>query len=226
MNISNVFIKEPCHESWDAMEDLGSRRFCDSCLKEVHDLSNLTLEQAQEVLSHEHVCIRYAYTEDDEHILFKDELDPVWRLYKQGEGVRALIAAASFAVPLLFTACDAPHPDPGRETSHAISPITLEEEKASMVHITPIEVGSARKTQMTKAQNKHAIQVEMGEPPMIKAHEKVEHVSCEDDAKKPHIKNVVRAKGAHQALPKHTTTPIRKTQGKPMRIKHRNLSHE
>ncbi len=42
-----ITIDEPCHEAWDKMNPLGCDRFCNSCNKVVHDLTNFTEEALQ-----------------------------------------------------------------------------------------------------------------------------------------------------------------------------------
>jgi len=39
MRSTNVEIVSPCHESWEAMQGEGARRYCGVCQKDVHDLS-------------------------------------------------------------------------------------------------------------------------------------------------------------------------------------------
>ena len=62
-------IADPCHENWEAMGDEGGgKRFCESCSKKVHDLSQLTEAQARTLLEAPRpasgLCIRYASHHD------------------------------------------------------------------------------------------------------------------------------------------------------------------
>ena len=57
-------IANPCHENWDAMHaEGGGARFCDQCSKSVHNLSDMTESDAQELLAaprgKDGLCIRY-----------------------------------------------------------------------------------------------------------------------------------------------------------------------
>ncbi len=42
-----ITIEEPCHEAWDKMNSLGRDRFCSSCKKIVHDLTDFSEEALQ-----------------------------------------------------------------------------------------------------------------------------------------------------------------------------------
>lgn len=103
MHSRNVEIKNPCHESWDAMHGDAARRFCDVCAKHVHNLSEMARDEAADLLqAHggEHLCVRYS-THDDGRIAFRGEsVVPVSRL----RSVRTAFAA------VMLAAC-APHGD-------------------------------------------------------------------------------------------------------------------
>jgi hypothetical protein len=54
-----VSFPKPCSEQWDAMRSEGCDRFCDRCEKTIHDLSQLTLEEAEELArSRDDFCVR------------------------------------------------------------------------------------------------------------------------------------------------------------------------
>jgi hypothetical protein len=97
-------IQNPCHEDWDAMHrEAGSRRFCEVCTKQVHDLSALTEPEAREVLVSEsakgRVCVRYTLDAAGE-IEFRPrttEAPSRWRMS---------LAAAGLAVGLLSGCAD------------------------------------------------------------------------------------------------------------------------
>jgi hypothetical protein len=64
MNKLRLPIANPCHEDWDAMNDQGGgRRFCDVCTKAVHDLSDMTENEAKVLLDAprpaDGLCIRF-----------------------------------------------------------------------------------------------------------------------------------------------------------------------
>lgn len=108
MKTTDVTIKNPCNEDWDAMSGGRKRRHCASCDKDVFHLSQMTQEEAQKLLRERDasICVRYAHDETGS-ILFRDSTLG-GRLELQWEGVRKLVAAAALVVPgLALVACDA-----------------------------------------------------------------------------------------------------------------------
>lgn len=96
MRSDRVHIDSPCHESWDAMEGDGARRFCGVCSRHVHDLSAMNLDDADELLrasAGQELCVRYQ-TEADGSVRFRD-LVPRSRLTRGL--VRTAFAASIFA---------------------------------------------------------------------------------------------------------------------------------
>lgn len=65
MKTTQLHIPEPCSADWAAMTGDEKRKFCDACAKHVHDLSAMTLREAEAVLEADresgHLCVRYAY---------------------------------------------------------------------------------------------------------------------------------------------------------------------
>ncbi len=54
-----VSLPAPCRENWDAMAPRGCNRLCAACDTLVHDLSSLTVDEADAILdSGEPVCVR------------------------------------------------------------------------------------------------------------------------------------------------------------------------
>jgi hypothetical protein len=54
-----VSFPKPCSERWDDMRPEGCNRFCDKCEKTIHDLSKLTLEEAEDLArSRREICVR------------------------------------------------------------------------------------------------------------------------------------------------------------------------
>lgn len=54
-----VTFPEPCSEPWDGMSEVGCNRHCASCDRIVHDLRELTADEAEALLdSEERVCVR------------------------------------------------------------------------------------------------------------------------------------------------------------------------
>ena len=60
MKKERIAISSPCHENWDSMTPSEKGRFCDSCNKEVHDVSLKTdIEIARELQQNQgDLCIR------------------------------------------------------------------------------------------------------------------------------------------------------------------------
>lgn len=73
MRTSHLPIAAPCHEDWDAMNPVDRGRFCQSCTKKVHDLTEMTQDEAQALLrsrAGERICVRYAH-DDQGRIRFR-----------------------------------------------------------------------------------------------------------------------------------------------------------
>ena len=74
MHSNTVEIASPCHESWEAMQGEGARRFCGVCQKDVHDLSAMAQAEAQALLREQSggsLCVRYT-AEVDGTLRFRD----------------------------------------------------------------------------------------------------------------------------------------------------------
>ncbi len=74
MRSDNVEIVSPCHESWEAMQGEGARRYCGVCQKDVHDLSAMAQAEAQALLREQagvSLCVRYS-AEADGTLRFRD----------------------------------------------------------------------------------------------------------------------------------------------------------
>jgi len=64
LSLNVIKVATPCHESWDAMHGKADKRFCDSCEKHVFNLSEMTADEARDVVtqyagSPEGLCVRY-----------------------------------------------------------------------------------------------------------------------------------------------------------------------
>lgn len=59
ISLEQIKIAEPCHEAWDTMTGNEQKRFCESCGKHVHDLSKMSREDAEMLVSAgPSVCVR------------------------------------------------------------------------------------------------------------------------------------------------------------------------
>ncbi len=206
---NDIPIPNPCDAAWDEMHDHGHHRFCDHCTTDVHDLSSLTQDEAMALLEarkDEHLCVRYAHHEGE--VFFKDSTSPVWRLSRQLEGAKALLAAAALVVPLLAAGCES-------ETSNtdsnpeAVSPITIEENGASLKPGAGLKPtfggGEAKPTTQTKPPVEE-VEHTMGEgPTMEEEMGDVEHVQGQEAVK------VVKGDLVHEP------TPTRNVSSKPIK---------
>ncbi len=103
MHSDSVTIERPCHESWDAMQGEGARRFCGVCQKDVHNLSAMGHDAARALLAAstgESLCVRYT-SEVDGTLRFRD-------LVPRASLTRRIVRTAFAAVAL--AACT-PHGD-------------------------------------------------------------------------------------------------------------------
>lgn len=118
MNRDDLNIPEPCDADWDAMTGDDRKRFCLSCTKHVHNLSEMSKQDATHLLdTSKNLCVQYASHSSGE-VFFNDSTHPAWRLHRQVEGAKRLLAAA-LLVPLA-AACDVPEQSPS-----AVSPVIL-----------------------------------------------------------------------------------------------------
>ena len=171
---TDIPIPNPCDAAWDEMHDHGHHRFCDHCTTDVHDLSSLTQEEAMALLEakkDEHLCVRYAHHEGE--VFFKDSTSPVWRLSRQLEGAKALLAAAALVVPMLAAGCEADSSNPD-STPEAVSPITIEEKGASLKPGAGLKPTFGGGTPTTET--KPPVEELVGEPAIEKEPVEVEHV--------------------------------------------------
>ena len=212
MKRQDLEIAKPCHEDWNGMEDRGERRFCGSCVKEVHDLSWLSAEEASELLSgpRGRVCIRYVVDAETDEVLFRDPSSSKWRMYRQREGVKALMAAAMVAAPMLLAGCEV-EPAPEEATASVISPIEIGE---TAPRLTP--AASRKPTFQAKPLPKPVAHIEplMGEPPMVQepvVHTKKGEVKDPGASRKPtfQVKKKVKAKKKEKTVETPKPTLIR-----------------
>jgi hypothetical protein len=90
MNDLRVSFPKPCTEQWDDMRPNGCNRHCARCDHIIHDLSRLTLDEAEALLaSNDRVCVRAEVASDG-----------VVKL-KAGGNRRRIVAAIGTSVGLL-----------------------------------------------------------------------------------------------------------------------------
>lgn len=102
--LDNLRIASPCNESWDNMIGDDRTRFCARCQKHVHNLSELTRDQAETFLQNvtESACVRI-YKRTDGTVLTSDcpvgvQKKRVKRLFLAtvGAGLAAAASAVAF----------------------------------------------------------------------------------------------------------------------------------
>jgi len=61
ISLDVIGVAEPCHEDWSGMTGGEQKKFCDSCAKHVHNLSEMTRDQAERFVTDNPtgVCIRF-----------------------------------------------------------------------------------------------------------------------------------------------------------------------
>ena len=57
--LSRLDVEEPCHADWNTMKGDESRRFCSGCRKHVHNLSEMSADEAEALLNSGPVCVRF-----------------------------------------------------------------------------------------------------------------------------------------------------------------------
>lgn len=101
MKRSDLHIPEPCSADWDAMTGDEQKRFCDACTKHVHNLSEMTRDDAKHLLNtNPNLCIQYHSNTKSGEVYFKDSDNSSWRMYRQMQGAKKLLAAA-LSIPML-----------------------------------------------------------------------------------------------------------------------------
>ncbi len=76
--LRQIRVAKPCHANWDAMSGDERQRFCGECQKHVHDLTEMTPEEAQQLFENSAgtPCVRFVPDETGAPI-FKNT--PAWR---------------------------------------------------------------------------------------------------------------------------------------------------
>ncbi len=129
MRTTHLPIANPCHEDWDAMDPDARGRFCQVCVKPVHDLSGMSEPEARDVLAQaagSRICVRYAH-DTQGRIRFREPPAPrtcrsPWRLPSLGAA----------AVAMAMAACT-PHEHP---SAHGIDPVETTAPPSSTMNMT------------------------------------------------------------------------------------------
>lgn len=64
--LTQIPIAEPCSKDWNAMTGDALTRFCDGCQKHVHNLSAMTVSEAEHLVCSAagRMCVRYEFNTD------------------------------------------------------------------------------------------------------------------------------------------------------------------
>lgn len=71
--LEQIKIASPCHANWDEMTGTDQARFCQSCRKNVYNLSEMTRAEAEALIQEKEgcLCVRF-YTRADGTLLTQD----------------------------------------------------------------------------------------------------------------------------------------------------------
>lgn len=142
VDIDRIGVASPCSESWDGMEGDERVRYCDRCALNVYNLSDLTRDQASDLVSaaEGRLCVRF-FKRDDGTMLTRD--CPVGLARRTGRFVRA-IAASLLALLGFLPSCgsdsSSPKPQPGSETVSPDDPHELQPLQGEIIKGAPDEI--------------------------------------------------------------------------------------
>ncbi len=108
-----IDVKRPCPASWDAMAGDGRSRFCEQCGLHVHNLSVMTLDEAQQLVCARagRLCVRFQRDEKGRVVTLDYETrvrrGRSWRFWS---AVAASLGLAGAAVRALLWQSPAPAP--------------------------------------------------------------------------------------------------------------------
>lgn len=110
MKKKDLHIASPCHENWEAMDARERGRFCNSCEKQVFDLSSMSKDSASALLREnagKRICVRYNYDNDGalkfkapEQRLGSAAVVPIGRLTSRRRMAAPAVAAAGLAIAM------------------------------------------------------------------------------------------------------------------------------
>ncbi len=94
--LDSVEVKSPCLQNWDEMRGGDQIRFCDHCVKDVHNLSEMTRKQARKIVAESvgGICVRYIRRPDGRIQTIKNTLHQITRQ----TGITAGILGTSLSV--------------------------------------------------------------------------------------------------------------------------------
>jgi hypothetical protein len=97
--LDSIEVKSPCAQDWDSMHGSNDFRFCDHCVKHVHDLSAMTRKDARKLIarSNGNICVRYVRRPDGRIETLKHRLHQITRQ----AGIAAGVLGTSLTVSTL-----------------------------------------------------------------------------------------------------------------------------
>jgi Carboxypeptidase regulatory-like domain/Ankyrin repeats (3 copies)/Ankyrin repeats (many copies) len=95
--VDSIEVKSPCSQSWDSMQGNDEVRFCDHCVKHVHDLSAITRKDVRKLIARSRggLCVRYVRRPDGRIETLKRTLHQLTRQTGIAAGVLGTSLAAS-----------------------------------------------------------------------------------------------------------------------------------
>jgi hypothetical protein len=119
--LENLYVEKPCSEDWNAMEGDERERHCKSCNHAVLDLSSMTREEAEAVVTNSsgRLCVRYT-VDDDGALMNKPSRKPfVWMsLFRLNRVARWMAVGLSTILPFVsLGAGQKVLPKPGKTTT-------------------------------------------------------------------------------------------------------------
>ncbi len=87
--LDSIEVKSPCLQDWDSMHGSDEIRFCDHCVKHVHDLSAMTRKDAAKLIARSQggICVRYIRRPDGRIETLKRKLHHITRQTGLAAGV-------------------------------------------------------------------------------------------------------------------------------------------
>lgn len=151
-----VGVQTPCHERWDAMHGDAQKRFCDQCEKHVHNLSEMTRDEAEALVNANPtgLCIRM-YKDEQGNVITADTSRVEQQRRRAAFGwlpwLGVLAGAASAVLiwigvtrpptqPTCMMGVEEPLPAPQAQPAPAKQPPVIHQGGASPPIVLPIEV--------------------------------------------------------------------------------------
>jgi hypothetical protein len=105
--LDSVEVKSPCSQDWNLMFGNDEVRFCEHCVKHVHDLSAMTRREAEKFAARSNgaVCVRYTRRPDGKMQTAGDKL---YRITSRASRLAAGVFGASLTIASSAYAQDSP----------------------------------------------------------------------------------------------------------------------